>query len=113
MCIMSTGMQHVNRRATEPTNVCVRTITAGDTLLSILQHLLDVHHHRIWTNVLPLVHPLNDLIKIAVMRRGCKVVIIMQGEVVIWCLQQKDVCWKGREGQKASRFSQDLTLLRN
>ncbi len=92
-------MQHVNRRATEPTNVCVCTITAGDTLLSILQHFFDVHHHRIRTNVLPPVRPLNDLIKIAVMRRG-KVVIIMQSEVVIWCLQQ-EVCLL--EGQRRTK----------
>ena len=87
--MMSTGMQHVNRHATEPTNLSVCTITAGDTLLDILQHLVDVHHHLIQTAVLPLARPLNVLIKIAVMRRGCIVVMIMQSEVVIWCLQQK------------------------
>jgi hypothetical protein len=82
-------MQHVNRHATEPTNSCVCTSTAGNTLPSILQHLVDVQHHLIQTVVLPLARPLNVLIKIAVMRRGCIVVMIMQSEVVIWCLQQK------------------------
>jgi len=86
---ISTGMQHVSMHATEPTNLSVCTITAGNTLLSILQHLVDVHHHLIRTTVLPPVRPLNDLIKIAVMSRGCIVVMIMQREVVIWCLQQK------------------------
>ncbi len=93
-------MQHVSMHATEPTNLSVCTITAGNTLLSILQHLVDVHHHLIRTTVLPPVRPLNDLIKIAVMRRGCIVVMIMQSEVVIWCLQQ-EVCLL--EGQRRTK----------
>jgi len=87
--MISRGLQHVSRHATEPTNLSVCTITAGDTLLSILQHLVNVHHHLIQTVVLPPVRPLYDLIKIAVMRRGCTVGMIMQSEVVMWCLQQK------------------------
>ena len=89
LCMISRGLQHVSRHATEPTNLSVCTITAGDTLLSILQHLVNVHHHLMQTVVLPPVRPLYDLIKIAVMRRGCTVVMIMQSEVVMWCLQQK------------------------
>ena len=82
-------MRHVSRHATEPTHLSVCTINAGNTLLSMLQHLVDVHHHLIRTTVLSPVRPLNDLIKIAVMRKGCSVVFSMQSEVVIWCLQQR------------------------
>jgi len=84
--MMSTGMQHVNRHASEPTNSCVCNSTAGNTLPSILQHLFQVRHHLILTSIFPPVHPLSDLINIAFMRRACIVVLIMQSEVVIWCL---------------------------